>query len=221
MCPITLLLTIFQLGSATQLLGCRPDSKHIETFLASIASRSHNHDFVGLVSISEDTTRPLRGLRPLELRRLEYVATLGHGRPCYRRARRQLLEWRMHEGGDSSVHTRGRIDDPLATLAPMPHPKRAWCWVLNPCRVTVRECGRQASAVGYATLNGHLIAGEERMSVVLDPRSGEVSFRVVSLSRGAGAHGRLLFPWLGGSQRRFFREQVDCMVRSAAQRAIN
>lgn len=170
-------LLSLQAAVATQLFGRRPSSQQIHEFCDTIAPRAYNHEFVGAVAHVDDTATaaPLRGLR-----RIEYAATLGKGRACYRRARRQLLAWRMHEGGNSAIYTQGRIGDPLATVAAMPHPMAACCWVLNPCRVTVRESGPFSSAVGYATLDLHLIAGEERMSVTFDASSGTVRFRATA-----------------------------------------
>ena len=82
--------------------------------------------------------------------------------------------------------------------------------MVNPCRKGYLEDGTRAAAVSYATLDGHLIAGEERMSIHW-AADDEVIFEVRSLSRGAGPVGRLLFPWLGPEQRRFFEEQARCM----------
>jgi uncharacterized protein (UPF0548 family) len=97
----------------------------------------------------------------------------------------------------------------------MPHPRLRLFWVLNPCRVVCRVDGRRYASVGYATLDGHLIAGEERMTVRRGP-SGDVTFEVLSLSRGAGPVGKLLFFALGRTQDRFFQEQCRCMREQAA-----
>ena len=67
------------------------------------------------------------------------------------------------------------------------------------------------TAISYATLERHLLAGEERMRVSIHPRTGRVEFTVLSLSRGSGPLGKLLFPLLAPAQRRFFDEQVRCM----------
>ena len=68
------------------------------------------------------------------------------------------------------------------------------------------------SAVAYATLAGHKLAGEERMAVVW-AHDGTVTFDVLSISRGSGLVGRALFALLASTQRRFFGEQVSCMQR--------
>jgi uncharacterized protein (UPF0548 family) len=120
----------------------------------------------------------------------------------------------MHEGSPwSAVHT--HPTGTLVTLAAMPHPRLRLFWVLNPCRVVCRVDGRREASVGYATLEGHLIAGEERMSVRCGP-SG-VTFELLSLSRGAGPVGKLLFFALGRTQDRFFTEQCRCMQAAAGR----
>ena len=85
-------------------------------------------------------------------------------------------------------------------------------WVLNPCRVVYQQSDRRRTAVAYATLQGHLIAGTERMAVEWQA-DGSVEFTVLSLSCGAGPVGRLLFVGLARTQHRFFRDQLACMKR--------
>ncbi|CAM9773054.1 unnamed protein product, partial [Hapterophycus canaliculatus] len=75
--------------------------------------------------------------------------------------------------------------------------------------------GRQ-SAVAYATKEGHLIEGEERMRVLhFCGRGGDDSvwFEVYSVSRGSGLAGSVLFPFIQSMQRRFFQEQALTMRR--------
>ncbi|CAM9853954.1 unnamed protein product, partial [Sphacelaria rigidula] len=74
------------------------------------------------------------------------------------------------------------------------------------------------SAVAYATKEGHLIQGEERMRVVwFRGRGGDDSvwFEVYSVSRGSGIIGAFVFPFVRSMQKRFFREQAEtvrCIV---------
>ena len=92
-----------------------------------------------------------------------------------------------------------------------------------------REGGREGggprvwSAVAYTTVGRHLIAGEERMRVIWYPRGrgrkggregggeDEVWFEIVSVARGNGWVGRLLFPSTQRMQRHFFQEQLRGM----------
>ncbi|KAL1510405.1 hypothetical protein AB1Y20_006713 [Prymnesium parvum] len=123
----------------------------------------------------------------------------------------------MHEGSSDTAIRRGK-DGSVATLAAI-GPRWMPVWVMNPCRISYTEARRRGVAVSYATLEKHLIAGEERMSIYW-ATSGEVLFEVRSLSRGSGFLGRILFPFIFPSQRRFFEEQARCMreIVAAAQR---
>ncbi len=267
-------------AAATRVHLSRPSEAQMDEFAASLAGRRHNHGFVGVCSAAP-------GAEGLDLRVIRQRVHLGTGRQCWRRARRRLLEWQMHEGSSWSAI---RVHEPsggLVTLSAMPHPRAPLVWVTNPFRARVGSCyadhaptlgasaitpqagqpaargltgqrgapadaadwrpripppcrlrcrvvqraepgggqggglgggqgggrgggGRRTVQAGYATLEGHLIAGEERMSVSLHP-TGEVTFEVVSYSRGAGPLGRILFVGLEPAQRRFFREQCRCM----------
>lgn len=83
------------------------------------------------------------------------------------------------------------------------------------------RCRGIQSAVAYATKQGHLIQGEERMRVVWFRGRGDdgsVWFEVYSVSRGAGIVGGVVFPFVRSMQRRFFHEQAEtmrCIVRSS------
>lgn len=187
-----------------------PRRPQMDAFAGSISARRHNHALGSVRSDGVDSTDANLHCSRL----IVHTVHLGQGRRCWRRARRLLLEWRMHEGSSwSAVHK--HPTGGLVTLAAMPHPRLPLFWVLNPCRVVCRVDGRRQASVGYATLEGHLIAGEERMSVRRGP-SGDVTFEVLSLSRGAGPVGKLLFFALGRTQDRFFREQCRCMREQAA-----
>jgi hypothetical protein len=91
------------------------------------------------------------------------------------------------------------------------------------------------SSVGYGTLRGHLIEGCECMTVTWtlppppcarrgpmanDSEGGVVEFELVSLSRGAGIAGRLLFPLIKNTQMRFFREQCVTMAALARDSSL-
>lgn len=86
------------------------------------------------------------------------------------------------------------------------------------------------SQIAYATVEGHLLRGEERLLVAWDgkergPRGrggGEVRFEVYSISSGAPGLGQVLFPLVAPMQRRYFQAQVDAMkllVRKGVQQA--
>ncbi len=127
-------------------------------------------------------------------------------------------------------------------------------WSVNPCRVVscvrsnryVRPAGTQAdpkkaivnqrtqhsgvptrglySEIVFATLEGHLIAGEEAMRVYTERASRDntidipmvasrdkVFFEVASYSKGSGLLGRLCMPLIRPLQRRFLADCCNAM----------
>eukprot|EP00591_Stephanopyxis_turris_P005416 CAMPEP_0195525722 /NCGR_PEP_ID=MMETSP0794_2-20130614/26309_1 /TAXON_ID=515487 /ORGANISM="Stephanopyxis turris, Strain CCMP 815" /LENGTH=389 /DNA_ID=CAMNT_0040656241 /DNA_START=45 /DNA_END=1214 /DNA_ORIENTATION=+ len=99
-------------------------------------------------------------------------------------------------------------------------------WSMNPCMVvydlvderdTSGKGGMTYSATAYGTLNGHLLSGEERVSVgIRDGRDRDVEVEVLSYSHATpGFLGRMVFPMITGMQKRFFQEQVDTLERIA------
>jgi len=112
-------------------------------------------------------------------------------------------------------------------------------WSLNPCRITHQICDRSLrpsssgflskglfSSVGYATLEGHWLQGAEVMTVRFEDfdqrhgaipdsnRGGLVTFELASISRGRrGVLGHLLFRLVAKTQHKFFKDQIDSMVR--------
>ena len=155
-------------------------------------SREINHNFADC-PLDADTARVIR-----------ITGSLGNGKQCYRRAKKMLLEWRMHEGSDTTgvMHTANGAVVTWSRMLP-------GLLVFNPCRELAPMVGRRHATVAYATTRGHLLAGTERMSVRWD-LNGEVCFELLSVSRGAGV-GRFLFPFLAPAQHRFFKEQLRCM----------
>jgi uncharacterized protein (UPF0548 family) len=70
------------------------------------------------------------------------------------------------------------------------------------------------AAVAYTTQQGHLLAGEERLSVAQGP-DGALVVQVLSVSRGAGLRGKIVYPFIGPMQQSFFREQLDVVSEAA------
>jgi hypothetical protein len=73
------------------------------------------------------------------------------------------------------------------------------------------------TSTAYATLRGHWLAGEERVTVALRD-GGSVDVEILSYSRPSRSlPGRLAWPFVGGLQRRFFEQQLRALERVAAQ----
>ncbi|KAL7547433.1 hypothetical protein ACHAWF_012066 [Thalassiosira exigua] len=72
------------------------------------------------------------------------------------------------------------------------------------------------SCTAYATLKGHLLAGEERVTAVWRKGTGEVEIEIVSFSRAADSvAGRLAWPLIGRMQKTFFLSELDHLANVA------
>lgn len=89
-------------------------------------------------------------------------------------------------------------------------------FVVNPVRAVyqVEDDAQQipkclSSCTAYATLRGHLLAGEERVTTILK-NDGSVDIEIVSFSRAApGFGGRVIWPLIGRMQKQFFLSEMD------------
>jgi hypothetical protein len=71
------------------------------------------------------------------------------------------------------------------------------------------------SSTAYATVKGHLLRGEERVTVALRD-SGQVDVEIISFSKpAASVKGRLVWPVIGGMQQTFFEQQMSSLERVA------
>jgi len=162
---------------------------------------------------------------------LRFRRRVGYGEACYRRVRTAALAWDFDHGGGGKKSLGivsaaaagprpGGAPRDLATFAALPLPRPLpSLFVVNPVRVIyaakdaralVPRC--LASSTAYATRAGHLLAGEERVTVVWrrGATGGAVDVEVASFSRAAPSRrGRLVWPLIGRMQRRFFLAEVE------------
>ena len=76
------------------------------------------------------------------------------------------------------------------------------------------------TSTAYATLRGHFLRGEERVTVALRDGSQDVEVEIMSISRaGPGLLGKTLWPFIGKMQSSFFQQQLDHLDHSG--RAID
>ncbi len=70
------------------------------------------------------------------------------------------------------------------------------------------------TSTAYATLRGHLLIGEERVTVVLRP-NGNVDVEILSYSKPSSSPlGHLVFPIIGGMQHEFFTNELEYIKHS-------
>ena len=106
----------------------------------------------------------------------------------------------------------------LATFTELWFPKPLKSlFVINPVYVAYEiKDARQIpkclfSSTSYATISGHLLAGEERVTVIWRKDiGGDVDVEIVSFSRSSPSiGGKIVWPLIGRIQKRFFLEQMN------------
>jgi uncharacterized protein (UPF0548 family) len=182
-----------------------------------------NHDFVGNISQIDD--KPPVGF---VLRSTEVV--IGKTVEDFHKANKILSGFKMANKlpwikiiteNDNNIN----IGDNLATMAKC----YGIIWALNPCRFIQKTIDapfnmrmkhrdgkiQRYSEIAYSTLQGHLIAGEERFRVYLNKdKTGEnsVTFEICSFSRGSGFLGSIAFPLIKPLQNAFFQDVPKAMI---------
>lgn len=107
-------------------------------------------------------------------------------------------------------------------LIPVIPPKSLF--VVNPVRVvyTVKDAFTQcclSSSTAYATLRGHLLSGEERVTAVWRKDTDEVFIEIVSFSRASPSlGGRIIWPLIGHMQNQFFLSEMNHLASAGQQR---
>jgi uncharacterized protein (UPF0548 family) len=174
---------------------------------------------------------------------LRYQKRVGFGKNCYRRVRQAVLDWdfEAHEGnkymGILPVETSKKAVDfcsneagpsffarrhLLATFTGIsfPRPLKS-LFVVNPVHVVyevkdshiVPNC--LFTTATFATLTGHLLAGEERVTVLIDAGNA-VAVEILSFSRPAPSiKGKFIWPLIGRMQRQFFLCEIHHLDKIA------
>jgi len=171
---------------------------------------------------------------------LRFRLQVGHGKACYRRVQNALLNWEFEaQKGKKSMGilsaatgTRKTADiwlkgsglgfnvprkSLLATFTEISLPKPLKSlFVVNPVHVVyeVKDAyfhNYLFSSTAYATLSGHLLSGEERVTVVWRKgTSDEVDIEIVSFSQAAPSiGGKLIWPLIGRMQKQFFLSEMS------------
>ena len=111
----------------------------------------------------------------------------------------------------------------LATYTETPF-KLKWLpplFVVNPVMVVYdlvdqRATGTTFTSTAYATMKGHWLSGEERMTVAHRDGSGNVDLEILSYSRPAPSlMGRLVWPLIAPFQTNFFESQMNSLSQLA------
>ena len=215
-----LLVLVAPALAGTQFWPRRPTPLKLQRFIARHATaRPNAPDVVKSTEPGQGTSVP----RGCHARRLERVVPGGD----YARARACVLEWggAPDEKATSFVCVGEGREGRSGGVLQMATVARAYgrlAWVVNPVRESYAvdvntavpadpawkrlPAGKRYACAAYTTLGRHLLAGEERLSVV--DQGDCIVVDILSVSRGRG-FGRLIYPLIGPMQRRFFRAQLD------------
>jgi uncharacterized protein (UPF0548 family) len=185
----------------------RPDSNRLDAILAAYEQRQYSYDQVGW---SRSATAPAGAF----VNRGE--AFLGQGESVFLRARQTLAQWQMFPTDWIRAYTREpavAAGNVVATVA-----RCAGLWAVNACRVVyvddIRRDAVESLAIGYGTLRGHLMRGEERFRVSWDHRDDAVRYDVWSFSWPDRFAARCALPLIRRIQRRFAKESPVAMQKA-------
>ncbi|CAN6290960.1 unnamed protein product [Urochloa humidicola] len=144
---------------------------------------------------------------------------IGSGAETFVHAKSALLSWRHLSLGWANVES----DTPVKVGT-----KFCICykevipWVMLPLQIAyvITDCKPKGSsssmfAFGSGTLQGHLLAGEERFSVQVDEEE-RVWYEVVSFSKPAHVLATLCYPYVQLRQKHFAHQSSQALIRHVA-----
>lgn len=184
--------------------GLRPSPRAIERFLR--ASQD--------VPLSYGPIRILDN-PPAGGRLDEQVVVIGRGDQDFARARAALQSWTHFDLGWVQLFPKNAPVTAGTTVAVMI--RHLGFWSLNGCRVVYDanvSGGERRFGFAYGTLTNHAESGEELFDVFLDPRSGDVMYRIRAISWPQAILARIGQPIVRVLQERFRRDSAAAMKRA-------
>lgn len=165
---------------------------------------------------------------------LRFYKRVGYGKNCYRKVKDSALNWDFiaYRGKKSMGIISSAVEKNswlarrslLGTFTEiyLPKPFKS-LFVVNPVHVVyeVNDDKRRIpncifSSTAYATMSGHLLAGEERVTVVWRKETGEVDVEIASFSRSAPSFaGACVWPLIGRMQKQFFLAELNHLAKVA------
>mmetsp|Transcript_11634 Transcript_11634/g.21461 ORF Transcript_11634/g.21461 Transcript_11634/m.21461 type:complete len:559 (+) Transcript_11634:30-1706(+) len=135
----------------------------------------------------------------------------------------------LAEGRESSTHrSLGASSRRLVSFASkpltgfLPPGLKKRLYAINPVMVVydvidAREAGTTFTSTAFATLKGHWLSGEERVTVAFRDGGEDVDVEILSISRpGPSIFGKALWPFLGKMQSSFFQQHLQHLAQTAA-----
>lgn len=182
-----------------------PSDGEIERFLDDAKTRPLSYGTAGLTQ-----TDASRG------RRDELHVSIGRGEPDFERARAALAAWKHFDLSWVQLFPRHASIAIGTNVAVRIH--HFGIWSLNGARVVYRTEDETRFAFAYGTLTNHAEHGEESFEVSLDPRTGEVRYRIRAVSWPQAVLAKIGYPFVRRLQARFRRDSAEAM-RHAVRRA--
>lgn len=142
-------------------------------------------------------------------------APVGKGPEDFARARAALRAWVPFSLPWIRLH---RDDVPLRRGELVAFSSRQLgLWTLNVCRIVAVHDDERRFGFTYGTVDGHVVAGEERFLATFDPDTGVVSFGIRKFSRPRHPLVRLAGPLARHIQRRFTLEAIEAVARAVRE----
>ncbi len=191
-----------------------PSDDEINAYLQQLAREPLSYQEVGL-------TRKAQKPRGYDL--AIHRVRLGFGKAAFQAAQEALRAWRMFPTSLAMLYWPSTPIEPGRevmvgfTLGPL--------WSLNPCRILYAIDEREGQSTGdhhrfgfaYATLPGHVEAGEERFLVTWDEATDEVCYEIFCYSRGQHILAKIGYPFVLYQQWRFRRLSGRAMQEAVRQ----
>jgi uncharacterized protein (UPF0548 family) len=192
---------------AAVFLLTKPDRKQIDRFLAAQRNRTFSYREVGAS----------RRLAPTGYQVDHNRVQIGEGRAAFARAVEGLRSWKQFDLGWTAAIPDTTPIEPGMTVAV--RVRHYGFWSLNAARI-VYAIDEEGPVVrfgfAYGTLPDHAEQGEERFTVEWHHEDGAVWYDLFAFSRPNHALASLGKPLARGLQRRFARDSMRAMARSAA-----
>ena len=214
-------------------------SSDIEDYLQKVQFQQFNQAHLGY-SVQKNEDNPKS---PSSKYKTNYLSiNIGQGRDVFKHATNVLKRFAMinlmgwtevhclklpnldetftSDESSNSVVFDLREGKPLCTLAKC----FGFVWVLNPCKIVKSTLSNNSAAnrnkndcdihqIAFSTVNGHLLAGEERFRVVHNTKTDMVTFDMYSFSKPSNLLGLVALPYVRLVQKSFFKDQATCMMK--------
>jgi len=185
----------------------RPSSAVIERFLNASRDLPLSYEPIGIVCEA-----------PVEGHFDEEVVVIGRGDNDFDRACAALTDWKQFDIGWVETFPKNaplKAGTIVAVLV-----RHFGFWSLNGCRVVYPAASsesRRRFGFAYGTLTNHGESGEELFEVFIDPRSGDIMYRIRAISWPQAPLARIGQPIVRALQARFRKDSVAAMKRATTR----